>query len=213
MKYAKIMLMAGVASLFSTAVMAASANSIRSLPNNDKVTLNGTVEDFNSEHSFRLHDSSGSVTVDLSSAKSVVLKDGEKVTVDGTVRQTILGSDVVAGNVSEDKGLGARVGEAIDSATGQDAAASAQPVTIAALPDAGLVKVDGIVDGVSSEKKFTLKDSTGHVDVTIKSGESASLNKDTEVTVIGYVDKGVLGKTISATEVDVRSTSAPMAKK
>lgn len=213
MIFAKTVLLAGVTAFLSTSALAADATTmmIKDLPSNGEVTLSGIVEDFDNEHAFMLRDSSGTVKIDLSSAKPMVLKNGERVSVTGSVNHTILGTNVVARDVDEDKGVGQVIGEAIDSVTGQDAAGSAQVVTISALPDAGFVKINGMVDSVSSARKFTLKDQTGKVDVHIKSGESASLKKGVEVAVIGNVDKGLLGKAINATEVNVRTGSAPMA--
>jgi uncharacterized protein YdeI (BOF family) len=212
MKFTKTILIAGITALLSTPSLAAAATSVKNMPDGSHLTVSGVVEEFDSEHAFMLRDSSGFVKVDLSSAKPMVLKNGEKVTVTGVVNQTILGVDIVASRVSEDKGVGEKVGEAINSVTGQDAAGDAQAVSIRSLPKSGLVKINGIVDSVDSEKNFKLKDSTGHIDVTIKSGESASLNKGTPVTVIGYVDNGLLEQSINATEVDVRSNGAPTIK-
>lgn len=204
MQFTKAILLGSIAAVFLTPAMAATATSVKEMPDGRKLTLYGVVEEFDSKHAFMLRDSSGFVKIDLSSAKPMVLNNGEKVIVTGQVHQTILGADVVAISVSEDKGIGQKVGEAIDSVTGQDAAGEALFVKINSLPTSGLVKIDGNVESIDSEKKFTLIDSTGHIDVTIKSSESASLNKGTPVTVIGYVDNGLLGKSINATKVEVR---------
>jgi len=190
---------------FSTPLMAATALSVMNMTDVYKLTLNGVVEEFDSQHAFMLRDSSGLVKIDLSSAQPMVLKNGEKVTVNGQAHQTILGADVIAYDVSEDNNVGEQIGAAIDSVTGQDAAGEAQFFKIKYLPKSGLVKINGIVDSVDSEKRFRLRDSTGHIDVTIRSDESASLNKGTPLTVIGYLDNGLLGKGINASEVHVRS--------
>src|SRR5262245_27906450 len=63
--------------------------------------------------------------------------------------------------------------------------ADAKVVTIKALPDSGLVKVNGTIDNVSSARKFTLKDQTGHVDVAMEEEASTSLKKGLEVSVVG----------------------------
>jgi len=208
MKITKTATLAGLATfLLATTAMAASAVSVKDMPNGNPVSLTGTVEDFDSQHSFTLNDGSGTVKVDLSSAKSLVLKNGDKVNVTGTVDKGIILTDVLAQSVTEDKGFGERVGNAIDSITGDKPSSDARPVTIAALPTTGLIKVSGMVESVSSAKKFTLKDQTGSVDVTIKSDQSASLNKGTHVAVIGYVEKGILGNSINATEVHVTSST------
>ncbi|MGE3622248.1 MAG: NirD/YgiW/YdeI family stress tolerance protein [Bdellovibrionales bacterium] len=191
--------------LSSTALAANTASAVKDMPDGGQVTLSGTVEEFNNEKSFTLRDSSGTVKVDMGSAKSVVLKNGEKVTVNGTVDKGITGTTIAATSVAQDKAIGQQVGEAIDSVTGQDQAANAQPVNIKSLPDSGLVKLQGTVEDVSSEKKFTLKDSTGSVDVSLKSSESAALHKGSGVTVVGYVNKGLMGKSIDATKVDIRN--------
>jgi len=209
MKFAKIIMIAGTAALLSTTALAATTAAVKNMPDGGSISLSGTVEDFNSEHSFTLRDNTGTMKVDLSKTKSIVLKNGETVSVTGTINKGVLGTQVAAQSVKEEKGVGQQIGEAIDSATGQDAAAAAKEVNIQSLPPSGLVKVTGTVDSVSSEKKFTLKDSTGSVDVNIKSGESASLNKGARVTVIGYAGKGLLGKNIDATEVDVRPSPTP----
>lgn len=212
MKFMKATIIAGIVALSAAPALAAvtSAAAIKNLPDGGGVTLNGTVEDFDSEHFFTLRDSTGTVKIDLSAAKSVVLTNGERVTVAGTIRNRgILGTSISARTVSEDKGVGQRIGEAIDSATGEDAAGYARTANIVSLPKSGLVKINGTVDSVDSEKKFTLKDQTGHIDIAIKPGMSASLNKGTEVTVVGYVNNGMLGKSIEATEVDVVASSMP----
>ena len=213
MKFTETMLIAGITALLSTTALAdATSASVSNAPNGGPVTLSGTVEDFDNAHSFTLRDNSGTVKVDLSAAKSVVLKNGETVDVTGTVNKGVLGTTVVATSINEDKAVGQQIGEAIDSVTGQDAAGSAKVVNIRSLPKTGLVKVTGMVESVSNQKKFTLKDSTGHVDVNITSGESASLNKGAQVTVVGHVDNGILSKSINATEVDVQSNGTPATK-
>ena len=95
MKIASLILFAGFATFISTAALAATALSIKDAPDATAVTLNGTVEDFDSEHSFMLRDSSGTVKIDLTSTKPMVLKDGEMIAVTGHVHHTILGTDVI----------------------------------------------------------------------------------------------------------------------
>jgi uncharacterized protein YdeI (BOF family) len=207
-------LAATAAMLFATAALAATSttSSISNMPNGGMVSLTGTVENFDNAHSFVLRDSTGTMKVDLSGAKSVVLKNGDTVDVTGKIDKGLLGTQVAATSVNEDKGVGQQIGDAIDSMTGQTPASNAQAFNVKSLPSNGLVKVSGMVDSVSSEKKFTLKDSTGDVTVNLAAGQSASLNKGAAVSVVGYVDSGMLGKSINATEVDVQSNGVPATK-
>lgn len=205
MTFTKTITLTSFAVLLSTSALAATANSVGNMQNGSAVSLSGTVENFDSAKSFTLRDASGEVKIDLSSSKSIVLKNGDKVDVSGTVDKGIMTTAVVATKVEEDKNVGQQIGEAIDSATGQTPASNATQVSIKALPEKGLVKVSGTVDSVSSEKKFTLRDSTGTVDVAIKSDQSASLHKGSGVTVVGYVNNGLLGKSIDASQVEVRA--------
>jgi len=182
----------------------ASINTAKNLSDGASVSLSGTVEDFSNAKSFTLHDSTGTISVDTSSAPSVVLKNGDTVNVSGRLNKGVLGASVAATSVSEDKTLGQQVGSAINSITGDDEPSNAQAVNIKGLPDKGMVKVEGTVDSVSSEKKFTLRDSTGTVDVALKSEQSASLQKGASVTVFGYVNNGMLSKSIDATKIELR---------
>ena len=211
MKCKRAILAVGILIFLSSAALATSTIMVKDYPDGGTVTLQGTVEDFSNAHSLLLRDLRGTIKIDLSSTQPITLQDGEKINVTGTVHHTLLGTDIIATTVSEDKGVGQEVGEAIDSLTGQDVASGARVVTIQALPATGLVKVNGVVSRVGNSKNFTLKDSTGNIGVTIVSGESASLKKGTEVTVVGNVDKGLLGKSINAIQVDVVTTSAPAA--
>ena len=146
--------------------------------------------------------------IDLSKSPSVVLKNGESVDVSGLLNKGVLGTTITAQNVNENKAIGQKVGEAIDNVTGNDADSNARQVTVKTIPASGLIKVSGTVDSIDNAKKFTLKDSTGNVDVNIKSSESASLTKGAKVTVVGYPDKGMLGTSINATKVEVQSSQS-----
>jgi uncharacterized protein YdeI (BOF family) len=206
MKLAQTIASTSLALLLSTTgALAATANSVDAMQNGSPVALTGTVENFTSAKSFTLRDASGTVEIDLSSTPSIVLKNGDKVDVSGTVDKGVLGAKIVATTVDEDKNVGQQIGEAIDSVTGQNQASNATPVSIKTLPTSGLVKIQGTVASVSNAKKFTLKDSTGTIDVAIQSSQSASLQKGTPVTVVGYVDNGLFSKSINATQVEVQS--------
>jgi hypothetical protein len=56
---------------------------------------------------------------------------------------------------------------------------------------------------VDNEKNFTVKDETGKVDVKVISAQNAGLTKGARVTVVGQVNKGMMGKDIEATQVIV----------
>ncbi len=205
MSFRKTVALTSFAVLLSGSALAATANSVGNMDSGAAVSLAGTVEDFNSAKSFTLRDASGTTSIDLSSTPSIVLKNGDKVDVSGTVDKGITGSKVLATNVSEDKNLGQQIGDAIDNVTGEKPGSNTPQVAVKALPATGMVKVSGTVDSVSSAKKFTLRDSTGTVDVAIESAQSAALQKGTPVTVVGYVDKGMFSKSIKATSVDVQN--------
>ena len=158
MKISKTMLVASTVTLFSTAALAATTASLKDAQDSSQVSLSGTVENFDSAHSFTLHDASGTAKIDLSKAPSVVLKNGESVDVSGVVNKGIMGTTVTAQNVSENKAIGQKVGDAIDSVTGNDADSSARQVTVKTIPASGLIKVNGTVDSIDNARKFTLKD-------------------------------------------------------
>jgi uncharacterized protein YdeI (BOF family) len=112
MKIATIMMVAGTVLLLSALPSMAAPTAddsqksttaaVSSMPDGTEVTITGTVENFDSRHPFTLRDSSGTIKVDLSSAKPIVLKDGEKVTVTGDVSKSLLGTNINATDVNID---------------------------------------------------------------------------------------------------------------
>lgn len=212
MKIRHTLAVAGIATLLSVpfainawAATATPISSVKNLSNGEDVTVTGTVQDFDERHPFTLQDSSGNIQIDLSSAKPIVLKNGQKVTITGTIDKGLLTTDIMATDVNIDTSVGEKIGNAIDSITGQSTSTDAQVVRVQSLPDTGLVKIKGVVDSVDGSKKFTLRDSTGQVDVNLK--QDQTLRRGSEVTVVGYVDKSLIGKGINATEVDVNSSN------
>jgi uncharacterized protein YdeI (BOF family) len=191
----------GAAALLSTSALAAGI-SIKTLPDEGQVTLKGTVDKVNSEREFTLRDSSGTINVDIESSQSVVLKEGDEVTVSGKVDKDITGKDINASNVQVNKGLAQGLKDTVKGIPGVSTTA-ASAFNIKNLPDNGMVKITGTVTDVSGEKEFTLKDDTGSIDVDVESSQNAALAEGARVTVIGNVDKGMLGKNINATEVIV----------
>jgi uncharacterized protein YdeI (BOF family) len=139
------------------------------------------------------------------------VKNGDKVLVTGIVDKGFFSTNISARTVTADKTLGQTVGEAIDAVTGQNNNGAMQVATIKALPESGFIKIDGMVDSPENTK-FTLKDSTGTVEVDLKTTPASSLNQGAEVTVTGYVRKGILSKSVDATEVNMRMNNAPVMK-
>lgn len=206
----KIFTVAGVAALLSNSALAA-VTSIKDLKYKNAVTISGTVSKVKNENEFTLRDATGTVDVNLKTGQSVVLKDGQKVTVNGTVDKGLLGTEIDAFSVQADKNLSENVSDAIEKNTNLSME-GATAVTVKSLPSEGKVKLSGQVTDVDNEKEFTLKDSTGSIEIDLdESAESAALKEGSEVTVIGFVNNGITGKNINATKVMVLSDVSPAA--
>lgn len=203
---ATVMLFAAVA--IDVAIAAEIA--IRDLPSTGSVTLSGTVRDVKNEREFTLHDNTGDIVVSLTSNKSAVLSEGQAVTVSGKVENGLLGKYINASNVQAHKNVSTAISDAIETHTDLSLD-KAKKSNIGKLPNEGLVKLSGTVDDVKSEKRFAIKDATGRINVDIQSGENVILTKGTAVTVIGYVDKGLLSKRIRATHVIVTANAVNIA--
>jgi len=210
----KILLVSGTTLFFAgTALAADTGIAIRNLPDKGAVTVSGTVEQVKNEREFTLRDTSGAVDVKLASDQSAVLKQGDNVTVTGAMETPwwgLAGKDIAASNVRVHKDLGTALSDAVTKTTGITMD-KAEVVRIGALPAEGEVRITGVVDQVGNEKNFTVKDATGKVDVSMRSDESVVLAKGAEVTVVGYVKSGMLGKKVDATHVIVLSDVAPAA--
>lgn len=205
----KLLPLCGAALLFSTTALAGSV-SVKELPDQGSVVLNGTVDSVANEREFTLRDQTGTVTIEIASAESVVLKKGDTVTVTGTVDKGMMGTDIKASDVDVHKGFVESIGTAVKATPGIPVSGTTE-MKIGELPKSGMVKVSGTVDGVESEKKFTLHDETGSINVDVKSAESAAVTKGAHVTVIGYIDDGLLAKDINATQVMVTADATPTA--
>lgn len=202
---------AGLAALISNSALAAGTIAIKDLPKGGNVTLSGTVDKIDNEREFVLRDSTGTIDVDIASNQSVVLEKGAQVTVNGVVDKGFFGTDINAATVTVHKGLAETIGEAIEGNT-NISMEGATAVTIRNLPEQGIVKLSGIVTKVDNEKEFTLKDETGSINIDIESNEAAAVTKGAHVTVIGYVDNGVMGKDINARKVLIVSNATPVAQ-
>lgn len=197
-----------------TALMSATAiaavNNIKDMKNGSQIHLTGTVDSVNNAREFTLRDNSGTIDIDIISNDSVVLKKGDSVTVSGTVDKDLFDTDIKATQVAVNKSMGKAIGDAIEGNTSLSLE-GATSYKINSLPAQGLVKVSGTVSKVDSEKEFTLNDGTGKINIDIQSSETAAIMKGSEVTVIGYVDKGLLGTDINAHKVLVVADATPMA--
>ena len=206
--YGKTLAVTLTAALVSTSALASTAT-VKNMPDKGHVTLEGTVSSVENAREFTLRDAAGTIDVDIDSNQSVVIKNGDKVTVDGVVDKGITGTGINARSVTVQKNMAEAAGDAIEGNT-DISLEGATVYNIENLPDKGLVKISGTVTHVDNEKKFTLKDSTGSINVDIESSETAALTEGAEVTVIGYVDKGMLGKDINANKVLVTASAQPL---
>lgn len=76
------------------------------------------------------------------------------------------------------------------------------------MDDGSQVSLNGTVEDVDNERKFTMRDATGTIDVNIRSGQSLVLKAGDRVAVSGVVDRGVLDTNIDATNVTVQKNVA-----
>lgn len=205
-----MMAAAVVATLLSTSALAA-VNDVKGMENGSQVNISGTVDSVQNEREFTLRDDTGTVSVDIKSNESVVLKRGDQVTVNGTIDKGLFGTDINASTVTVDKGIAKAIGDTIESRT-DISLEDADSYTINNLPRQGLVKITGMVIDVDNEKKFTLEDPTGSIDVDVDSAEAVALTKGAKVTVIGNVNDGMFGKDINAHKVLIVADAMPLVK-
>ncbi len=207
--YSKTLVVAGLAALFSSSALAG-VSSVKELQDGSNVTLSGTVDAVDNEREFVLRDKTGTIDVEIDAGQSVVLKKGDKVSVTGKLDKGFFNTDIESAKVDVEKSLSENVSDAIEAKTSLSLE-GAEAYHIKDLPKEGLVKLSGTVTDVDNEKEFTIKDSTGSINVDVKSAESAQLTEGAEVTVIGYVDSGAMVKDINATKVLVTASAAPVA--
>lgn len=188
-----------------------SINAIKDMKNGASVSLEGTIDDITNEREFVLRDSSGTIAVDIESNQSVVFEKGDTVTVKGLVDNGLTGTDINASEILVHKSPTAILEDAIEGHSNMSLQ-GATAYTVEDLPKNGKVKVLGVVADVDSEKEFTLKDTTGSIDVEVESAENAAIVEGAQVTVIGVIDDGLLGKEINATQVLVTGSGQPVAK-
>lgn len=212
--FSQAVLLSTVSLVIATAALAnsqpaQSTLTVKTLPPTGTVSLSGTVDSVQDERNFTLRDRTGASTigVELQSNQSVVLKPGDSVTVNGAVDKGLLGTDINASSVIVMKDPVQALGEVVEGTTNLSFE-NAASTSIGHLPAEGKVKIMGRVTEVADEKNFTLTDDTGKVNVEVKSGQSAAITKGAEVTVLGFVDKGLLGASIDATNVIVTADAA-----
>lgn len=204
---------AGSLSLLLATTAFAETVTIHELPDDGKITLRGVVESVEDERHFVLKDDTGTVDISIASTQSVVLKQGDRVVVDGRVdRGWFGGVEIEASAVDVEKNLVQTLGEAIEGSPVLPSA-DADIYEIGALPDAGMVKIAGVVSDVKDDKKFTLRDDTGSININIESAQSAAVTRGASVTVIGSIKDGVLKKDVTAHKVFVTSDAEPVAAK
>lgn len=191
--------------LMSTTALAAISD-VKDMADNRSVTVTGTVDSVENDREFTLRDSSGKIDVDIASNQSVVLKEGDQVSVTGKLDKGLFSSDIDASDVSVSKELSQAVGDTIRSVPGVSTL-SATAYDIAELPKSGAVKITGTVSAVENEKEFTLRDETGTIGVDIASNEQAAVTEGARVTVIGNMDSDALGKDVDADRVIVLSNA------
>lgn len=207
----KPIMIAGLTALMAGTALSATQTTIKSLPDKGEVSISGTVASVENEREFTLRDETGSIGVDIASNQSVVLKKGDKVTVTGMVDSGITGTDINASDVTVHKDMSEAMGDVIEGNTAISFE-GASSYKISQLPKEGLVKISGTVSDVDNETAFTVRDDSGKIDVNMESAESAALTKGATVTVIGYVDSGLLGKDINAKKVLVVESAKPVAR-
>lgn len=93
--FSKTLTVTALAALLSTSALAA-INNIRALKDGGYVTLTGVVESVKNEREFTLRDKSGNIGVDMGSFPSIVIKPGDKVSVEGMVDKSLLSTDINA---------------------------------------------------------------------------------------------------------------------
>jgi uncharacterized protein YdeI (BOF family) len=171
-----------------------SIDHLSQLADGRRVRLNGTVERVQGSRSFLLHDETGRIAVKLSSTLPKGLKKGSDVAVSGRIERGLMGASIAAQAVSLRKQPAVQA----DNAKKPKLVKNVPSYSITSLPETGLVKVSGIVITANNAKQFVLKDATGLVDVSVDAANASHVKKGTTVTVIGSVDRGALGKDISA---------------
>lgn len=88
-------------------------------------------------------------------------------------------------------------------ATSAYAAEMATETNINSLPKEGMVQISGTVTEVDGANEFTLKDSTGEIEV--ESDTDLNLALGDEVTVSGEIDSGFFSTEIEATNVTINA--------
>jgi uncharacterized protein YdeI (BOF family) len=202
---------AGIAAFLSTSTLAVEISSIAEISkmeNKSDVTITGVVNSVQNERKFTLRDSTdNTIKIEIDSNESVALKQGDNITVSGTVDRGIIGTNINADSVNVNKSFVTGAKEAARTIPGVSTT-DAEAFNISDLPKSGMVKITGKVVDIDNEKEFTLRDETGSINIDIVSAQNAAITEGAEVTVIGNVNNGMLGKSIDAKEVLIVSNAS-----
>jgi uncharacterized protein YdeI (BOF family) len=175
-----------------------SIHNLGRLPDGRRVRLIGTVESLHGSRDFVLRDETGRVEVNMNGNKKIAIRKGMEVVVAGRINRGIMGANIDASAVTPRAGFNQA---ALEEKPAKPVSAPAY--VIQKLPESGPVKVSGVVTTSENDREFTLKDATGLVDVSVVEGDASNVMKGSRVTVVGTVDRGVLGKDISASHITV----------
>lgn len=195
--------------LFSTAAFAAdtsASTSIKGLPDKGSVSLTGTVDRVVDGDTFILRDAAGD-TIDVHSTSQLTVKKGDPVSVQGMKTPELAGmgreiegasvtlssSANTAGTTDTRTPMAARDQTERMGATAGATAAGAANDSIASLPKEGAVELNGVVERVSGDTKFILRDAAGKTidvhtssNVDVKPGDTVSVNGNVKSELLGF---------------------------
>ncbi len=190
------------------------ALSIQALPKSGSVQISGMVKDIKNDKKFILEDSAGK-TIDVNSNANLQVKEGEKITVNGTLNSEILGlgKEINNATVSRSSDLDNRDTlsskdsddhEDLDeeNASANDSSIKKSIDLIKNLPEEGRIEISGKVSEVNDNGVFILQDRNGDT-VDVHSGSKLSVSEGDKVKVIGRVtdEAAKMGEEITAEEV------------
>jgi uncharacterized protein YdeI (BOF family) len=81
--------------------------------------------------------------------------------------------------------------------------------TVGSLPPKGTVALSGTVEKVKSERIFTLRDSSGSIDVDIAADEAVVLEPGNQVRVIGNLRPGLFHSDFKARRIELEPNISP----
>ncbi len=166
-------------------------------------SITGTVTSVKNPRAFILENDHGRLEVLVENSQSVVLKEGDQVTVTGALDKSWLGTKLHARQITVQKGIVQTLSDAVKGAPGLPTS-NAQPYDIGRLPASGKVKLTGTVTAVRSDTSFMLEDATGRIHIDVASAERAAITPGARVSVIGKVNNSLLhGRQVKAYSIIV----------